>query len=212
LVWLAQYAPPDDRQARRRILELVRDAGREGITLGEVRSHLAAEGIVEGAIQRGIARLLLRGEVMAYTGRDETAPTLIRDPELLTDETVIKLPRIDVPPPPPRGREPFTLPLGPYRYLDQFWRDLAARLQEDARIQSASFRVDPMGEAPDPLFGRDEELVRLAELSVHHELTWTFARPVSKAAFLTVTESLVDQLDRIEGITLSVEVRGDVPT
>ena len=211
LIWLAGYAPPDDRQARQRIMQLARDAGPEGITLGDLKSHLAVEGIEEGAIQRGIGRLLQGREVLAYVAGEEAAPTLIRDPSLLTDETVIRLPFITVPPPPPPGREPFTLPLGPYRLLDQFLRDLRSRLREESRIQSARFQVSPMGEAPDPLFGRDEELTGLARVTAQHELTCEFTHPASKTAFLAITRNLVEQLEQVEGIVVSVEVCGDLP-
>lgn len=205
LIWLASYAPPDDRQARQRIMQLVQDADPEGITLGDLNSHLAVEGIEEGAIRRGLKRLLQGRRVVA--GEE---PSLIHDPSLLTDDVVIRLPI--GPPPPPPGWEPFTpLRLGPYRLLDQFLRDLRARLREDARIQSARFQVGPMGEEPDPLFGRDEELMGLAQVTAQHELTCEFTHPASKTAFLAVTENLVEQLEQVEGIVVSVEVRGDVP-
>jgi len=204
LIWLVDYAPPDDRQARQRIMQLVRDAEPEGIMLGDLKSHLAVEGIEEGAIQRGLERLLQRREVLA--GEE---PSLIHDVSLLADDTVIKL--SVGPPPPPPGTEPFTLPLGPYRLLDQFLRDLRARLREKARIQSARFQVSPMEEAPDPLFGRDEELAGLARVTAQHELTCVFTHPVSKTAFLAITENLIGQLEQIEGVLVSVEVSGDVP-
>jgi hypothetical protein len=210
LIWLVGYAPPDDRQARQRIMQLVRDAVPLGITLGDLKSHLAVEGIEQGAIQRGVKRLLQGREVAAYIAGEEATPTLIHDPSLLTDETVIKLPV--GPPPPTPGREPFTpLLIGPYRRLDQFLRDLRARLREEARIHSARFQVSPMEEAPDPLFGQDEELSRLAQVAAWHELTCEFTHPASKTAFLAITANLVEQLEQVEGILVSVEVRGDRP-
>ena len=209
--WLADYAPPDDRQARQRIMQLVRDATPDGIALGELKSHLAVEGIEEDAIQRGIERLLQGREVMAHAAGEETAPTLVHDPSLLTDETVIRLPLVDVPPP-AVGWEPFApLRLGPYRLLDQFLRDLRARLREDARIRSAQFQVNPMEETPDPLFGRDEDLAGLAQVTAQHELTCQFTHPASKTAFLAITENLIERLEQVEGIIASVVVSGDAP-
>ena len=203
-VWLADYAPPDDRQARQRIMQLIHDADPEGITLGDLKSHLAVEGVEEDAIRRGVERLLQGREVLA--GEEVS---LIHDLSLLTDEMMIKLPGEK--PPPLLGWEPFRLPLGPYRLLDQFLRDLRARLREEARIRSARFQVSPMGEAADPLFGQDEELTRLAQVTAQHELTCEFTHPASKTAFMAITENLVEQLERVEGIVVSVEVRGDAP-
>jgi len=209
LIWLTGYAPPDDRQARRRIMQLVQDADPEGIAMGDLNGHLAVEGIEEGAIRRGLKRLLQGREVVAYTSGGETFPSLVHD--LLADDMVIKLPVTEGVRTRP-GWEPFTpLRLGPYRLLDQFLRDLRARLREEARIHSARFQVSPMGEEPDPLFGRDEELAGLAQVTAQHELTCEFALPASKMAFLTITENLVEQLGQVEGILVSVEVRGDVP-
>lgn len=208
LIWLVNYAPPDDRQARRRIMQLVRDAGSAGITLGDLKSHLAVEGIEEGTIQRGMKRLLQRREVQA--AGEEAVPALLHDLSLLADDTVIKLPS-EEPPALPANWEPFTLSLGPYRLLDQFLRDLRARLREEARIQSARFEVRPMEEAADPLFGRDEELVGLAQVSAQHELACEFTHSASKTAFLTITENLVEQLEQVEEILIWVQVHGDAP-
>ena len=208
-IWLAAYTPPDDRQARQRIMQLVHDASPEGITLSDLKSHLAVEGIEESAIRRGLERLLQGRGVVAHAA-EETALTLIHDPSLLADDTVIKLP-VTEEPGTRLGWEPFRLPLGPYRLLDQFLRDLRARLREEARIQSARFQVSPMGEEPDPLFGQDEELAGLAQVTALHELACEFTHPASKTAFLAITENLVEQLQRIEGIVVSVEVRGDAP-
>jgi hypothetical protein len=169
LIWLVNYAPPDDRQARRRIMQLVRDAGSAGITLGDLKSHLAVEGIEEGTIQRGMKGLLQGREVLAQAAGEEAVPALLHDLSLLADDTMIKLPS-EEPPVLPANWEPFTLSLGPYRLLYQFRRDLQARLREEARIQSAHFQVRPMEETADPLFGRDEELVGLAQVTAQHEL------------------------------------------
>ncbi len=38
-----------------------------------------------------------------------------------------------------------------------------------------------------------------------------FAGPASKTAFLAITENLLKQLEQMEGITVSVRVRGDAP-
>jgi hypothetical protein len=71
-----------------------------------------------------------------------------------------------------------------------------------------------MGEAPDPLFGRlgrDEEWAGLARVTAQHELICEFTHPASKTAFLSVTENLVERLERVERILVSVKVRGDAP-
>jgi hypothetical protein len=209
-VWLSPYAPPDDRQARERIMQLVMGAVPEGIALGELKTHLSLEGIEEAAIERGVKRLLLRREVEALMGEPET-PTLIHDPSLLTDEVLIRLPIVGPPPPPPVEYWPFSLSVGPYRLLAQFLRDLEARLPEEVRIRSATFQVVPTEDAPDPLFGRDEELADLAEVTTQHQLICTFTHPSSKAAFLSVSRQLVGRLEQVSQVLLSIEVSGEVP-
>ncbi len=209
-VWLSPYAPPDDRQARERIVHLVTAAEPDGITLGELKTHLSLEGIEEAAIERGVKQLLLRREVAALMGEPE-APTLIHDPSLLTDEVLIRLPVVGPPPPLPPEWEPFSLSLGPYRLLDQFLRDLEARLPEEVRIRSATFQVVPTEDTPDPIFGRDEELAELAEVTTQHQLICTLAHPSSKATFLSVSRRLVERLEQVGKVLLSVEVSGEVP-
>jgi len=209
-VWLLPYAPPDDRQARERIVHLVTAAEPDGIALGELKTHLSLEGIEESAIERGVKRLLLRREVAAMTGEPE-APTLIHDPSLLTDEVLIRLPIVGPPPPPPVKYWPFSLSVGPYRLLDQFLRDLEARLPEEVRIRSATFQVVPTEDTPDPIFGRDEELAELAEVTTQHQLICTLAHPSSKTTFLSVSQRLVERLEQGGKVLLSVEVSGEVP-
>jgi len=209
-VWLSLYAPPDDRQARERIMHLVTAAEPEGITLGELKIHLSLEGIAETAIERGVGRLLLRREVAALMG-EPGAPTFIHDPSLLTDEVLIRLPLVGPPPPLPPEWTPFFLPLGPYRLLDQFLRDLEARLPEEVRIRSATFQVVPTEDTPDPVFGRDKELAELADVTTQHQLICTFAHPSSKAAFLSVSRRLVERLEQAGKVLLSIEVSGEVP-
>lgn len=211
--WLTDYAPPDDRHARRRVMELVQDADAEGITLGELKHHLLIEGVEEEAIRRGVEHLLHQREVLAHEAGDDgrEAPALLHDPSQLDDDTVIRLPISDEPPPVAPGRAPFRLPLGPYRLLDQFLRDLQARLREEARVKSASFKVETLEENLDPLFGRYEDLSGVAQVTTRHELACEFVHPASKTAFLALTENLVEQLEQAEGVMVSVEVSGDAP-
>ncbi len=89
-IWLVNYAPPDDRQARRRIMELVRDAGTTGMTLSDLRNHLAAEGVEAGAVHRGLERLLQGRAALAYIAGKEAAPALIHDPSLLTERSMTR--------------------------------------------------------------------------------------------------------------------------
>ncbi len=207
-VWLSPYAPPDDRQARERIVHLVTGAEPDGITLGELKTHLSLEGIEEAAIERGVKRLLLRREVAALMGEPET-PTLIHDPSLLTDEVLIRLPGVVPPPPSPVEYWPFSLSVGPYRLLDQFLRDLEARLPEEVRIQKAIFRAEPAEEMLDPLFGQDEELANLAHVEMKHELVCDFTHPLSKAALMSIAHKLVERLKGAGDVLLAVEVSGD---
>ncbi|MGQ9586329.1 MAG: hypothetical protein ACUVXG_13145 [Anaerolineae bacterium] len=208
VVWLQNYAPPDDRRARQSILRLVQDAGDEGIGLGDLEDHLALEDIERDAFRRGLQRLLADRAVEAQVAGQETTPALIRDLSLLEADALIRVPLEKSPPP---SHEPFRLHLGPYRLLDQLQRELHDRLREEACIQSARFEATPMGETPDPLFGRDEELARLARVAAQHQLEWEFSHPISKAAFLQVTRNLFQELERSEGIVISVEVHGNAP-
>lgn len=206
LVWLTEYAPPDSRQAERRILEVLTQAGDSGLLFSQVRAQLQLEGIPERAIQRAITRLKVTGQVGLYTPDGQALLG-----EVGLEEYLLRLPRVYVPPAEPEmaGR-PFSIPVGPYRFLDQLSGDLRARLPEGARIREALFIVRPFEAAPDPLFGPDEEARRVARESIEHRLNWKFDPPLSREALLTLVGRLRERLSGKGDVTVEVTVRGEV--
>lgn len=204
--WLTDYAPPDDRRARERILALVGEAGEAGVSVGEVKAQLRLETLTEAALERALTRLLTQGKIAAYTPQEQMA---LHEPGLLTDESLLRLP-IPLPPQPEPGWEPFQLPIGPYRLLNKLLEDLRARLQEGSRIRSAAFQVTPP-EEEDPLFGWDEEASRVAQVRVQHQLDYTFHYPVSKEALMNLVERLVSRLGERGEVLLEARVEGEVP-
>ena len=210
--WLVDHAPPDDRAARRRLMQLLRDAQPEAIPLGDLKQQLAMEGIDMGAIQRGLQRLLQRGEAIAeVTGEGAPYTTHLGDLSLLGDEALIGLPGQDGPPPPPPTWVPFDLPLGPYRLLDQLLGDLRARLREEARIRTVAFVVTPTEPGADPLFQLAKELAEAVPVTIRHELCCEFMLPTNKDGALSITQTLLEGLRETGGILVSVRVSGDVP-
>ena len=209
-IWLASYAPPDDRLARKRILELVKSSGEDGLTLGQLRAHLTADGVEEGALLRGLKRIV---EAQQIVRPDEPA-ALIHDVSQWGDDVIIALPRqaraqVEVE---RRGEQwrPFSDRVGPYRYLDQLLRDLNARLPDSVRLRSATFQVEPMEDAPDLLFGRDEELAGLGRMTARHTLQCDFSPSASKAAFVRVAERLTQRLGNAANMRVTVDVNGEV--
>jgi hypothetical protein len=205
--WLAEFAPPDARHAARRTRALVEQSQPHGITVAELRQHLDLEGIEQAAFERAMETLLQCQTVVVERGG---VPTMIRDAGLLVATDVIRLPRVEPLPPPPPGY-PFYLPIGPYRRLDQFLRDLETHLAEAALVESVTFQVVPYEDAPDPLFGAEAELARIADLTVKHAFRCTFRTPTNKPGFLALARRLVERLPQAGEVLLNVEVRGRVP-
>lgn len=206
--WLAEYAPPDARRAEQRILEILGQVGQaSGLLYAQVRTQLGLEGLGEPAIQRAMKRLRAAGKVGVYASDGQALLG-----EAIPDECLLRLPRGYRPPigPEPPGR-PLTIPVGPYRLLDQLLSDLRSRLQEAARIREAIISVKPFEASPDPLFGRDEEAQRMAQESIEHRLTWRFEPPISKEALLKLTQRLRERLEGEGEVTAEMTVKEEVP-
>jgi hypothetical protein len=201
--WLAEYAPPDARRAEQRILEILAQAGDSGMSFAQVKTQLELEGLEERAIQRAMKRLRVAGKVGVYTSDGQTLLG-----EAIPDECLLRLPRI-YPPPPPPGVRPFEIPVGPYRLLDQLLSDLRSRLQEKAQIREAIISIKPF-EAPDPLFGRDEEAQRIAQESIEHRLIWRFKSPITREALVRLVQGLRERLKEGQ-VTAEMTVKGEVP-
>ena len=201
--WLAEYAPPDARRAEQRILEILAQAGDSGMSFAQVKTQLELEGLEERAIQRAMKRLRVAGKVGVYTSDGQTLLG-----EAIPDECLLRLPRI-YPPPPPPGVRPFEIPVGPYRLLDQLLSDLRSRLQEKAQIREAIISIKPF-EAPDPLFGRDEEAQRIAQESIEHRLIWRFKSPITRKALVRLVQGLRERLKEGQ-VTAEMTVKGEVP-
>lgn len=205
-VWLAEHAPPDSRPAERRILEILTQAGDDGLLFSQVRAQLELEGIPENAVQRAVTRLRATGQIGLYTPDGQAFLG-----EAVSGDYLLRRPRAYVPPPGPEpaGR-PFTIPVGPYRFLDQLSGDLRSRLPEGGQVREALFVVRPFEAAPDPLFGPDEEARRVARESIEHRLNWKFDPPLSREALLTLVERLRERLSGKGDITVEATVRGEV--
>lgn len=206
--WLTEFAPPDARQARQRIQALVEQSEPHGITVDELRQHLALEGIQTDAFNRAIESLLQHQIVVVER---DSALTMIRSADFLATADIIRLPRVGPPSPTPPSHEPFYLPIGPYRLLDQFLRDVESRLAATALVESFTFQVKPYENAPDPMFGAEVELTSIADLTVEHTFRCTFRTPTSKSGFLALVRRLVERLQQTGEVLLSGEVRGQAP-
>jgi len=87
--------------------------------------------------------------------------------------------------------------------------DLRSRLQEKAQIREAIISIKPF-EAPDPLFGRDEEAQRIAQESIEHRLTWRFKSPITREALVRLVQGLRERLKEGQ-VTAEMTVKGEVP-
>ena len=200
LVWLSDDAPPDDRKARKEIIALVKQAGEEGITWGQVKAHLEAGGVEETAFERAIDRLLKENELTSGT---------IHEVSLLTDTTVLHLPFRG---PSPEEVRPLRVDVPPYRLPDNaelFLGELRSRIPEDARIDKVIFKVRP-ADSEDPIFGSDEQVVQLALCRTHHELEWQFRHPVSKESLMNLVVRTVERLGEKGSLTIEVHIDAEV--
>jgi len=210
-VWLAENAPPDDRKARKRILDLVKGAGKEGIRWEQVQAVLRAEDIPSTAIDRAVDRMMRdeRGPVGFY---DADGQTVIHDPRAaLSGETVLRW-RSAAPPPPLWLH--FSVSIPSYRLptsTDLLLGELRTKLKEESHIDKVSFTARSVEGETDPLFGTSEGIKQLAQIQAEHSLTWEFERSINKEAFLNSVENLVKELAEKGDITLEIIVEGKVP-
>jgi len=212
-VWLKESAPPDDRKARTRILELVQDAGEEGILWANVVAHLEAEGVPAPARDRAVQRLMadVNGIVECY---DQDSQMVIRERSLLNPATILRLRKEMPPPSPPSGWKPFNIPIQPYRLpmsAELLISEFRTRVTEGTRITTVTFTARP-ADAADPLFGADEQAKLLAQVQAEHKLTWTFRQPISKDALLNLVSNLLDALKDKGEVTIEATVNGEVPS
>jgi hypothetical protein len=203
--WLREYAPPDARQAEQRILAILAQADESGVAFAQVRTQLELEGLKEATVRRALNRLKSTGQVAIYTAEGQALLG-----EAIPDGCLLRLPRMHRPTREPVPVRPFTIPLGPYRFLDQLVSDLRARLQEAAQIREVLFTVRPFETSPDPLFGHDEEARRIARENVEHRLTWRFEPPIAREALLTLVQRLRERLEKAGEVTAEMTVQGEV--
>ena len=204
--WLTEYAPPDARRAKQRVLEMLKQAGEGGMSFAQVRTQLGLEGLGELAIQRAVRQLREAREVGVYTSEGQA----LLGEGLIPEDCLLRLSRPYWPSPEPRpsGRL-FTIPVGPYRFLDQLESDLRSRLPKAAHIREVALEVWPFEASPDPLFGRDEEVRRIAQESIEHRLTWRFDPPIAKDALLTLVQRLRERLGEKGEVTAQMVVQGE---
>ena len=210
-VWFMEEAPPDDRRARGRILELVRQAGEAGIAWGQVKAHLQAEEMGDSAVQRAIDRLFQRSAVKAYEADQQMA---LHDPRVLTDTHLLRLPKSYEGGEGGREeRHSFSTTIQPYRLpasADLLIEEFRNRLTEEVHITEVAFTVHPASGEADPLFGADEQVRKIAKLEAQHRLTWYFDPSVSKEVLLNLVVRQVERLKDEGEIILDAAVRGEV--
>lgn len=193
-VWLNDYAPPDDRAARRRIRELVQEAGEEGRPWGQVKAHLQAEGIALPAAERAVERLMQRAEVTAY---EPDAGAMLHDSRLLTDAHLLRLPQPFVYPPPPADWQTFRVDIPAYRLpanVGLLLGEFRSRVPEDGQVTEVVVTARPGDAEADPLFGSDEQAAQMARVQAEHRLTWQFEPSTTKDALLNLTQRLLKRL------------------
>ena len=197
-VWLAGHAPPDDRKARSRILELVRGAGEKMIPYGQVQAHLSAEGLTAPAVERAVEQLMADTLVECYDANGQTVLRLRKEVSTLL----------------PSGWQPFDVRIQPYRIpmsTDLLADEFRTRLRDGCRIKEVTFLARPADKVVDPLFGRDENVARLARVQMEHKLTWQFEQPTSKEALLNLVTNLLRELGRKGEVFVEALLQGEVP-
>jgi len=212
-VWLTEHAPPDDRRARSRILELARGAGEKGIPYGQVQAHLSAEGLTVSTVERAVERVMADANrlVECY---EATGQTAIHEPGPPTAATLLRLHKEALPPLPPPGWQPFDVRIQPYRLpmsTDLLMDEFRTRLRDGCRVREVTFLVHPVDKVADPLFGGDENVARLARVQVEHKLTWQFEQPASKEALLNLVTNLLRELGQKGEVLVEALLEGEVP-
>lgn len=202
--WLAEYAPPDSRQAEQRILEMLAQAGERGLLFSQARAQLELEGLPAGAVQRAITRLRAAGQVSLYTPDGQALLG-----EAIPEDYLLRSSKAYPPPPWPSGQS-FAVSVGPYRFLDQLLDELKSRLPRGGQVQEVLFIVRPFEAAPDPLFGSEEKVRSIARESIEHRLNWKFNSPLNWEALLRLVGRLQERLSGKGEITVEVTVWGEV--
>ncbi len=203
-VWLSEYAPPDSRQAERRILEMVTWAGEEGISVAQVRGQLEMEGLGEPAVRRALRRLRETGQLFLCAPDGQT----VLGEEVL-DMYLLRLPARYRPPAEPVRARPLRMDFGPYRAFGPLLYEMQSRLPQEARVQDVFITVRPF-ETGDPLFGRDEELERVAREDAEHRLHWQMTPPLRREALLRLVQRLEERLRGKGEMTVIMTVQGEV--
>jgi len=202
VVWLKEFAPPDDRKAREEILRLVETAGYEGITWGEVKGRLRLQGIDEAAIVRALERLWKGGQVSVFEGENQVLEISVAS---LSDAVKLKRPvaylpseTIGVTP----SQQAFSVSISPYRLpssKDLWLGELKNKLEEGAQVERVSceiqFPITP------------EEIRNVAEVSERWQIQWTFRVAAGKEELLNLCKMWVESLP--EGLSFIVSTKID---
>ncbi len=182
-VWLKEFAPPDDRAARREMQRLVEAAGKEGISWGEVKQRLKTLGQDERAIERALERLKERQGVTVLSPQGQIMESITVSS--LPDTALLKLPTIYLPggeimPPPAVSVE---LTIMAYRLPDNanLWlNEMRNKLDDEALIEAVIHEVR-FSLCPD-------SLKQVAEVTEQGEVQWRFKVPASKEEVLRYCE------------------------
>jgi hypothetical protein len=209
-VWLVEYAPSDERQARKRILELVQGAEGEGIAFRTIKMHLHAEGIEAVTVLRAIEKLVESGEIHI---QEPTHEGLLIEPRLITDEHILRLSLFYKPQPSSPDWQPFHVRIQPYRLpisTDLLMDEFRMRVTDKGRIKNVTFTARPSDSDADPLFGTGANAMRLASVQAEHKLMWQFQQPVNKEALLNLVTHLLNGLQEKGEMIIEAAVDGEV--
>jgi len=205
-VWLMEFAPPDDRKARREILRLVEAAGEEGITWGEVKERLRLQGIDEVTVTTALERLWRGGQVSIFEGENQVLEISVAS---LSDTVKLKQPITYRPPEPVEEKpfqEAFSISISPYRLPSSkdLWLDeIKNKLSDTAQVEKVSCEIQfPI--TPD-------EIRNVAEVTERWQICWIFKVAAGKGELLNLCRRWVESLPEGMSFVLSTEIKGRRP-
>ena len=203
-VWLREFAPPDDREARREILRLVESASDEGISWGEVKERLKLQGIEEPAAVRALERLRDKGEVAVF---EEESQVLEISVASLSDAVKLKRPITYLPPIEEEKPEvPINLPPFTYRLpsnKDLWLSELSSKLDGAVRVDKITYEIQfPV---------TPEEIKQVAKVTEIWQVCWKFRVAAGKGKLLSMCQKWVDSLPEGLDFVVSTKIEGRGP-
>ena len=196
--WHRDFSPADDRQARKRVLDILDE--KEEVGLGTLTNTLHGEGIADRALRYALRRLINKNRAVIV---DAAGNSLFAVPDELSDTYKVRRPAVVPPPPPPREIVVDTELCGSPEVMLSLLRD---RVPEEGQVTKVEIRAEPSTVTTDPVFGYDWPG---STSTITHQLAVQFPLPTTKAAFLSHIENLKDRLGGMKlRAKVTVRVRG----